>query len=761
MHIWTSLFARESALLGVLLALGAAPASFLSERFDATARIALAPVLGFCLGTCIATTVLEFAPAGDSYWMLIPLAMLSLGIAAQRTIATRRPAPWRTRLPLQDVLQLLVVCVAVTGPLNYTLHSHHTVGPAAFTYTDVDNYVAEEDGAQTTSITHARDLWKRAQTTGARFADLTQSDWAFFASFNANPNAAPLDANVDGLLGLGATDTNSSFLVVLLLVGALGLFATVRYATRSSSWIAVLAGALVGGPLYVELWFDTFQAALIALGLVMPMMILGNEVLRTRRIADVVILGLILACLLTVYPVLVPIAIVTGAVVLTWHFFRLRHNKASLRELIRPFTLRIGAFVVALGVFANVGIAHAFSYYLKLINNEVPLPRVPWHLPPEVLPGWLLQTREFWYMPSLGVGGLKQLLLGALIPIVFLSVMGIAVRRHRFALALAALGGVCLVIAEYAYSSRNACTYCAERDLLPLAPIAIVLLAVGLIAMLAMPQRIVRIAALAVVALAMFAVGERSRIELTRFTNGSYFLDSANRSVLSQLPRNARAVQLEGFGQTLNAQAEQPLVYHLTNEHARGRVSIVLGSDVNNAIEYLDFGVIKTPGPEFHADYDYVLTRFAGIHSDRTVVARSGAIALEKRTQQLDILPYSGLGAPLARLDRGGTAWVQPQLPLQLYLVGDSSSAAWAKLTFRVGEPVSVPPQRGVRAALRGTTLTVCVRATGAPPARSLSLQLSAPAIGGPVGSEQFPAPAPLEGIALSAMHVVRSRCSV
>jgi hypothetical protein len=54
MHIWTALGAREAALLAVLL-LGAGPASLLSSRFDTAARVALAPILGFCVGTCVTT----------------------------------------------------------------------------------------------------------------------------------------------------------------------------------------------------------------------------------------------------------------------------------------------------------------------------------------------------------------------------------------------------------------------------------------------------------------------------------------------------------------------------------------------------------------------------------------------------------------------------------------------------------------------------------------------------------------------------------
>jgi hypothetical protein len=760
MHIWTNLLVREGALLTVLLALGAAPAAFLSERFDAAGRLALAPILGFCVGTCIATTVLQFVPADSTYWALIPLALSSLYVALRRTLPKGASAAWRRRLPLRDLAQLLVVCVAVAGPLTYTLHGRHTAGPAAYTYTDVDNYVAEEDGARYTSILDARNAWDRAQQTGARFADLTRWDWSFLASFNANPNAAPLDANVDGLLGLGATETNSAFLIVLLLAGALGTFATVRYATGSRSWMAPLAGALFGGPLFLELWFDSFQAAIIALSLVMPFAILGSETLRSRSAVNLILFALVLACLLLVYPVLVPILVVTGFLVLAWRGVAILRHENSVRRLIRPAAIGIGTVTALVVVFDNVGFIHVLGYYEKLANNTVPLPRVTWHLPVEVLPGWLLQTREFWYMPSLGVGGSRQIVLAVLLPVIFLAVIVVGVCRHRPARALVALAGVCALVAEYSYSSRDACTYCAERDLLPLAPIGIVLLALGLAALVDGRNRWMRVVGVVVAVVVVIAVGQRTRVELTRFSNSSYFLDSANRSVLSRLPSRAKAIQLEGYGQTLSAQAEQPLVYHLANEHARGRVSIVLASNQNNAISYLDFGVPKPPGPEFHANYDYVLTRFAEIKTSRKVIARSGGIALEQRTQALDVTPYSGLEASLERVDASGAAWVQPGLPLQLYVTGTGSGDVSVLLTFEINERVSLAPQPGVRVGGHGSTLVVCVPTSGSSPIRQASVQLDGQPVAGPPQHGEFPPPLAPQGISLTAMRAVAGGCS-
>ncbi len=71
-------------------------------------------------------------------------------------------------------------------------------------------------------------------------------------------------------------------------------------------------------------------------------------------------------------------------------------------------------------MFNPLAVARVIRFYRRVLNDEVPLPRVAWKLPLEVLPGWLLQTRGFWALPTLGEGGFKQFVLGALIPLAML-----------------------------------------------------------------------------------------------------------------------------------------------------------------------------------------------------------------------------------------------------------------------------------------------------------------------------------------------------
>lgn len=758
MHIWTELAARELAFLVVILAIGAGPACALSSRFDLTSRIALAPVLGFCLGTCVFITTLQFVAADDTYWLVLPLAAGSAAVAGRWLIRSRRRGA-ELGLGWRDVAQLAAVCLCVAGPLNATLHQRHTVGPAAYSNTDVDAYVGEADGARTASIGKAADEWNVGAPDGLNIADLAQWNWAFVASYESNVDAAPLEANVNALVGLGATETWSSDLIVLLLMGGLAAFAAIRYATRSRTWVAVLVGGLFGGPLFLQLWFDNFQASMIALGLITAGIVVGAESLRTGRRSDLGVLALVFAGLLAVYPYFLAMLLLAGALVLGYLGLVRRRSGRPVVPLVRPLLLRCAGLGLATVVLDPVGLVRAASYFKKILDNRVALPRVSWHLPLDVLPGWLTQTREFWDMPSVAHAGAKQLLLGAVLPAIFIAIMVCGVRRYRPALALVVLGCVCGAVAEYSYASRDACTYCAERNLLPLGPIVAMMIGLGVWALVSRPSSWIRAGGVLAGLLVIVAVGQRTRVELTRFYDASYFLDSADRATLAKLPSGPAGLELEGFGESLAAQAELPLVYYLATEHDPGRVSVPEGADDFGSLFYLTFGQTRLTGSSFQPGYAYVLTRLAGVRTDRQTIRRSGGIALERRTTALDISPYSGLAVPVARLDTPGTAWIQPTTPLRFTIVGPTPGRVWARLTMH-GVGLSIPAQPGVLVGADHGDVVVCVPVSGSPPMRLASLTVSAPYVPGAVPAEQWPPPVPQSEAVLDSMQAVSGRCT-
>src|SRR5262249_45711689 len=142
-------------------------------------------------------------------------------------------------LRARDVAGLAVVCVVVAAPLSYTLHERHSVGPVGFEVWDAVDYTAESDAMEKQSLQQAVHPYSARAVRGfingtARRATNNRSDfvrlfWTFYASGNQNLDAAPLSANLNALVGLHGTDTQSLYLIAFLIAGALGAFAAVRY----------------------------------------------------------------------------------------------------------------------------------------------------------------------------------------------------------------------------------------------------------------------------------------------------------------------------------------------------------------------------------------------------------------------------------------------------------------------------------------------------------------------------------------------------
>jgi hypothetical protein len=760
MHIWTDIVTRELAMLVTLFALGIGAASFLGQRFDAAARLALAPVLGLCVGACVFTTLGWFFPARDTFWLLPILAVVSLVVASRRALVSthRDEGAYRSSaksllrsLGARDALALAIVCIVVAAPLSYTLHEHHSVGLAGFEVWDTDGYVGEIDGMEQESISQAQQLQPPT-------ASPTRLLWFGYARGTQQLDAVPLSANVNALLGLHATDTQTLFLIVFLVSGALGAFAVLRYAAPKPAWIAPLAGLLFAGPFFLQLMSDGSQAAICGLTLILPIAALGADSLRRPRLASLTLLALLAAGLMALYPLFVPGVALSAAVVLlvvggvSWW-----RGQLTRRTLARA-AAGIGLVLALSVLFDVVGFLRDVRYWRGVLNGAYYIAGFPqYHLPYSVLPGWLLQTREFYFLTELGSAPVKQVLIGVILPLIFIAVIVFGLKRHRSGLILVPLVLVVSAMAEYTSASHH-CSYCTDRTLLPIAPLGIGLLVLGVAALATAPAVWLRWSAVAVAAVALVAVGERTRQERLRFADGSYYLESGNRALLSHLPPHPGPVNVEGYGEDpAHAPGELPLVYFQVAERNH--------EDVSLSSEYTDYSSLAYLGGPNAAnswlklDYRYVLTRLGGVQTGRAVIARAGPLALEERTSSLDATVVSGLAVPPVRLDGQGLAWVLG--PLHLLVVGGGPGPAWISLRFQTIVPVTVPGQSGVRARFeRPGILKACVRATGTAPLRRGTIRLSAPLLPGVVPDEPFAVPEPPQGVQLIAMRAV-TRCSL
>ncbi len=760
MHIWFDIITRELFMLVTLVALGSGPASFLGSRFGAGARVAMAPALGLCTGTCVFTTLLWFTAASNTYWLLPVLAAISVTVALWRGLKSAADCEKMSRrsrvvalfrsLGAFDAVALAVVCVVVAMPLSYTLHERHSVGPTGLSIWDTDDYTAEPDAMLQMSILQAH----QPQPADANLARLI---WSSYSQGNQNLDAAPLSANVDGLFGLRGTDTQSLFLIVFLVSGALGAFAAVRYFAPEPRWAAPLAGVLFAGPFFLQLMADGSQAATCGLGLILPIAAVALDALRKPRMASLALLALLASGLMALYPLFVPGVAFAAAFVLLVATGAAWWRGGLSRRALALAAARIGV-VLALSVLFNlVSFARDEQYWRGVLNGSYYIAGLPvYHLPYSVLPGWLLQTREFYFLTELGSTSVTQVLLGVVLPIAFVMVIVSGLKRRRIGLVLVPLVLILALMAEYVSASHH-CSYCTDRTLLPIAPLSIGLLALGVAALATAPVRWLRWTGVAAAIVILAAVGERARQERLRVADDAYFLDDGSGALLNHLPPHAGPVEIEAYGEDpVTAPGELPLAYLLVSERNHEEVSLPTEYNDYNALAYL--GGANPANPQFNPNYRYVLTRLAGVQTGRKVIARSGTLALEERTAALDATVVAGLAVPPVRFDARGQAWVVG--PLHLIVAGGGSRAAWISLRLQTFVAVAIPHQAGVTARVTPGLVTACVRAVGTAPVRQGTLILNAALVPGTVPDEPFALPEPPEGVQLVAMRAVE-HCSL
>ncbi len=795
MHIWFDLAAREALMLLIITALGAGPASLLGRRFDGFTRVTLAPVLGLSAGICVFTSLLWVVPARSTAWLVPTLALISLGAAAWAfrrrvgrarstqtgdtlTLTRRVGAHTRARhwhrigvLPL-PLLQLLIVGLAVAGPINYTMHQSASTGPVFYRIVDALGYVAETDGEVHQTLPQAARSLLVSKPSSKALADLSTVYWERYAGGFQEIDATPLEANLDSLVGLGAAQTQAPFLVAILVAGALGMLGALRYFFAGRHrWAPVLGAVLFGGPFFLQLFYDGSQAAIGGLALLAPLVVVGIECLRLPRMANLFLLAILLSGLVAVYPIFVPGVAMGAAVALAVMgivkavrgsvFSEIGSDEAGTvtveaglrlgewaRGRLRVAGTVLGRIALLAGmvaIFDLVAAERAVRYWNSVLHGGFLAAGLPvYDLSAAVVPGWLLQTRGFY---SLGVSGQSATAVALFViglPAVFTLAALVASWRVPMAWVVVLLIGIVALQGVYE-QMKNSCSYCEDRALLPIVPLAILLLAGAVGSLWASPHVLVKavspVLALAVLVSTAGALYKERQL----FAATAYALPAATQLLLSRVPHGA-TVDLEGFNVGGMAPAEQFYTYELASEMTGRRVSLPADFAAHDALAYV--GAFPLPGPQFRPGYQYILTRASAVQTGRKVVARDGALALDRREGPLSVtLDYGMVGAPLVRDDPSGRVWIDPTLnkPAQFIVAGGTSaSPAFVELRFAVPTPtVAASSASMIQQSAGPGYLDVCVQATGAAPVRTADVQLT-----------------PAANVELLAMHVSGGSCS-
>jgi hypothetical protein len=753
MDAWFALLTRELVLLVVLAVIGLGPVAFLHRSVDRAARLALAPAYGLAIAVCVLVTSLYRIPAYRGWPLLVVMMVVSLALAIFMSRRAAPDAPERKPLSLSrgDAAQLVALVAIVLVTMSLPLAMRDTVGPAGgYHIADTAGYVAQIDGAQRESI-HA------AKLEHAPWSDLTIQMWSGAAAGYQQIGFDAVAAHMNEMLGMHATQTQSPFLICLILIGALAAWAAVRQFTSTRSWAAVVAGALFAGPFFRTLFMDGSEGAIAGIQMVVPTLLAAWWAIRHRRFWDIAAFGVMAAGLQTLYPLFVPPLVIAGAIVLAilgviW----VRRHGWSTRGAARAGGMVLGAMAIAV-VITPVAFERNFRYWKLILQGKqsfVGLP--PYDLPPAIVPSWLLQTRELYFLPHLNGQPFSQLLVSILLPLLMLGVIAYGLRRRPVTLAALVLILAAVVLANRTATSDD-CSYCAQRNLLVVAPIAMALFGIGLAAMRSRGGRIALLA-LPLALTAVVAVASMARHTIERTIWDSYLFDEQINTVLKKLPDQKGPVQVEGFGQLYLAPMIEPLAYHRVNEVTAAPVSVSAETDETRGLAYL--GGPRPIGLEFRPDYKYILTRFPGLKvPTRKTIAQDGPVALQERTGDLDVTITAGLWARQAWQKDPGTAWIESGQAVRFWVIGGPAKQVWLKVRLKTTVPVKVDPVKTVTTTRSGDEITACMPVSGPPPVRRVDLFFTLTNTPGPKPENQYAIPYLPTGAKMVEMSAQTESC--
>jgi hypothetical protein len=481
--------------------------------------------------------------------------------------------------------------------------------------------------------------------------------------------------------------------------------------------------------------------------------------LRYKRWEDLALFGLLAAGLQTLYPLFVPpVAVGAAAVLIVLAVVGVRRGGLTVPVVVRA-TLAVLAVTALAALLTPIAFERNVRYWTNILDGRFSFVGLPaYDLPVGVLPGWLLQSREFYFLPHVAGQSAWELVATVLVPLVLLAVIGYGLWRHPATTAVLAIVGTAAALA-YQTASANDCSYCTQRNLLVVAPIAIGLIGIGLASMRAAGGR-VALLALVVSVLVVPAVATKASSAAKRVRDGAYILDPGVEKVLTRLPRNGGPVEIEGFGLGALAPMEEPLAYNRADEATSAPISVAAETDPNRGLLYLGGARPAGIGAEFQPDYRYVLTRTGDVLTpSRRTIARSGAIALQKRVGDLDVTLTGGAAVSLGWEDPQGRAWVQPQAPLTFWVVGGSPrKTAWLHLVLDADGPTKATG-KALKWRQNGRRVDVCMRLTGEAPLRRATAVFSFAPVAPPPPPNEYALPQPPRGLRLVLMEASSRSC--
>jgi hypothetical protein len=773
--VLTELLIKELAMLALLTVVGSGFARALRGRLDAGSQLALAPAFGFAAAISLLTTVNFFVPLRNALWFaLLPVALASLGFALWRG---GMPSGWRRHL--RAVAQLTVVLVGVLAILNAPLVRRDSTGPIAWGVFDAPGYVdciagfaghtnnepllGKPTGWRSSHFD--REAWKPLWNLGTRYC------WGLKFQHNGGET---FPAAIAHPLGWPPWQLLSPYMALFVVLTALGAFALFREATRSRSWLAIAPGlAMAGAPLF-QLYIDGSAGLLAGIALMPALLAVGLLALRRTSWRTTLLGAVLLAGLLTAYPEMgVIVAASLGLALLA----RLASSLLSgdrLRAPLRsglPHLVALGTLTAALTpratlwAFANLRVSGTLAN--TVIDYQMQLPH---------LPGWLLQTREFYTFALSSPHGFTYVVVGLLLPLALIAVaLYGCVQRRRDTWLLLLFIGVGAAQALYAATQLD-CSYCVGRTLVTAVPAIAVLVTIGVFELTRSVIRWRLILGVTLGTTAAIAAGASLFSIEQRADRGAYMPPAS----LAKMSEGASRIvhgplELEGFGQTpLWAWGESRTTYQAMAEATGQRISVDSAYNDYGGLSY--YGRRRIGDPSYTPGYEYVLSRLSSLDTGRQVLDRVGTLVLQRRTMPFDATVARGVGVDTYLRDPSAVAWVQRpgeelglrQGPLTFWVSALSPARAYLRVTL-LGPP-DLRPNRvpgAVRTTLTDGRTQICMPVPGHGKLRIAALPLLPPPGGltypsGDAFSAALPdenAPYVAQGVRLDRVRVTARPC--
>jgi hypothetical protein len=652
-------------------AVGSGPAFVLVR--PAESRLLLAPALGLSIAAGVLTTVSLVMPMHTAAWaVLVPVAVASLIVATWRLLRDRVIAARGTAIAATFVAAGLLLAAAPALDRG-------TVGPFGLGVYDAWGYVQA-------------DLWLQGHTllddppADAGRWDLSLAYGHALTEDNTRIGVSVVNAAGASLFGQRPDETLYAFLAMLFALVPVTVWIVSR--RLGAGPVAAALGACFGlSPAIFTLVGDSALANLIAIVLA-PLALLFAVLGLVRRDArELVLAGILIAGLASVYPEFIPPLALSGAVAVALLTVRLL-RRPRVWETLRGLLVGLAVLAGVVLVLAPLSAFRAYSY-LSRIGGDSPLFA---GLPPRFMTfensgAWAFGVLHIYQLQRFDLLSHSKAVLAVVLPIALAVLVAVGALRSTRTVSLVFVPIVVpIVLGLLAYDRYQSghCEYCLWKSLTFMLPFLGVGLALGLDAIWGFRwwRTALRIGVVALAAVAV-AVVLRTDAKLVRALAHS---PAAGETALRKLddahvrlPDHSE-VLVEGAEATYAPKWTVPEAYYATRSLDDARPALPLARD--DAL-YLGAGAGTPPGQFYDPRYRYVLSAFPGVRSDRKPLAVRGDYGLFRRAP-IDVAVVGASTAIDPNAGPGTIPWLLN--PVQLWISAPRAERASVLLRLRHGE---------------------------------------------------------------------------